>query len=401
MYTFLQKQAPNFVAMRALQQHILTIIANYDGKVPLTHFLKSYYKQHPILGSRDRKIIADAVYSYYRCAKALPDSLSASEKTGLSLLLAEHEHIQSDKLIPEDWRNSVSMGIEEKIPMLANNGISVAIDRLLPDSLVFSEGIERNDWLRAMWKKPRVFFRIIAKNRLSILEKLQTQGIAVTVEGENAYSCAAGVSLDKCLQPHEYRIQDLSSQQTANYFSLKKGESVWDCCSGAGGKSLLACETEPGIRLTVSDVRASILHNLSDRFRLYGRAVPEQILVSAADSEALAGALNQRSFDHIIADVPCTGSGTWSRTPEQLYFFDPACLATFTERQKSIIKNVSAYVQAGGLLTYITCSVFRAENEEVIHSLLQDSEFEQVASGSINGISRGADCMYAALLRKR
>lgn len=386
--------------MRALQQHILAILESYGGAVPLTHFLKGYFKANPILGSRDRKVISDAVYSYYRCAKALPEALSLSEKAGFSIFLAENEHPHTAKLIPEALQKNRSGLLADRMQALSEAGISVRAERILPAGIKLSPGINKDTWLESLWRKPRVFFRILSRHKAPVREKLHNAGIELIAEGDNAYSCAPGTALEKVLSPEEYRIQDLSSQQTAAFFALKPGDSVWDCCSGAGGKSLLACETEANIRLTVSDVRSSILHNLADRFRLYNRAIPEQILVSAADSNSLSEKLGQRQFDHIIADVPCSGSGTWARTPEQLHFFDPGSLNEFAARQRSILKNVVAYLKPGGHLSYITCSVFEAENESVL-GILAPEAFDFVKVSSIDGTSRRADAMFAALLRKK
>ncbi|WP_315817440.1 hypothetical protein [Paraflavitalea speifideaquila] len=68
----------------------------------------------------------------------------------------------------------------------------------------------------------------------------------------------------------------------------------------------------------------------------------------------------------IIADVPCSGSGTWSRTPEQLYYFDPAGIVPYQELQKKIVGRVIKELAPGGHFLYITCSVFEGENEAVV-----------------------------------
>lgn len=386
--------------MRALQQHILAILDSYEGGVPLAHFLKGYFKAHPILGSRDRKVISDAVYSYYRCAKALPESLTTQEKLGLSVFLAENEHPHTLKLIPERLTGTRSDSLAERISVLENAGISLVPDRLLSPDVQLSSGISKDAWLRSMWRKPRVFFRIMSPQKALVREKLFQAGIELLAEPKHTYSCAPGTALEKVLSPEEYRIQDLSSQRSAEFFSLKSGDRVWDCCSGAGGKSLLACETQTDIHLTVSDVRSSVLHNLVERFRLYKRAIPEQILVSASDSTALSEKIGSRQFDHIIADVPCSGSGTWARTPEQLYFFRTESLKEFSERQTAILNNVSTFVKPGGYLSYITCSVFAAENEQVLQAL-DNRDFELLKAAAIDGIEKRADCMFAALWRRK
>jgi 16S rRNA (cytosine967-C5)-methyltransferase len=109
--------------------------------------------------------------------------------------------------------------------------------------------------------------------------------------------------------------------------------------------------------------------------------------------------LANRRFDHIIADVPCSGSGTWARTPEQLYYFDAASLHSFSQRQKEIAHNALRYLRAnGGTFTYITCSVFAEENERVVADILEkNSSIKLVQQKLINGVASGADSMFVAV----
>lgn len=110
------------------------------------------------------------------------------------------------------------------------------------------------------------------------------------------------------------------------------------------------------IQLTVSDVRESILQNLYRRFQKAGIKNYEALL---SDLSATNCRLPGKSFQMIIADLPCTGSGTWARTPEQLYFFKPDKIAYYSDLQKKILSNVVPTLQKGGHLVYITCSVFK------------------------------------------
>ncbi|TXH57956.1 MAG: hypothetical protein E6Q89_03960 [Bacteroidia bacterium] len=105
----------------------------------------------------------------------------------------------------------------------------------------------------------------------------------------------------------------------------------------------------------------------------------------------------QTTFDHIICDVPCSGSGTWARTPEQLYFFDPNKLEDFSTLQTTIAQNAIPYLKAEGRMLYITCSVFKQENEAVIQKI-QPAVYKD--STLINGISKQADSMFIATLQR-
>ena len=154
------------------------------------------------------------------------------------------------------------------------------------------------------------------------------------------------------------------------------------------------------IKLTVSDVRESILQNLKTRFRQYNLSPPESIVLDVSNETALTESLASRRFDAIICDAPCTGSGTWARTPEGTYFFKEESLQHYSSKQKSILVNAAGYLKPGGRIIYITCSVFKAENEDVVDFALENTGLHLVSSGLINGISIGADCLYVAVLEK-
>jgi 16S rRNA (cytosine967-C5)-methyltransferase len=110
--------------------------------------------------------------------------------------------------------------------------------------------------------------------------------------------------------------------------------------------------------------------------------------------------MGDRRFDGIICDVPCTGSGTWARTPESCYFFKTDSIAEYAQRQAAILRNAGTYLKENGKIIYITCSVFRAENEEVIESIAAEGALQIKSAELINGLSIGADALFAAELRR-
>lgn len=388
--------------MRYIHQHIGIILQTYKGEMPLANFLKFYFKKHPILGSRDRKIIAEMAYCFYRCAKGfVPETLSITEKIDASLLLADSNLAHITKLLPESYKDFYTREFEVCITLLKEQGISFDFDALCDKNLHFSEGIQRTVWLHSMLQRPRLFIRVVPKYYNQVLEILNSASLSFGEPGDYCISLPNGSSIEKLLPEKMYRIQDASSQKTANYFQVKGKESCWDCCSGAGGKSLLVKDIAPLASLCVSDVRKSILDNLAERFHLYGYAIPERLLFSVADVEQTRSILGTRTFDHIIADVPCSGSGTWARTPEQLYFFDHNTLPDFSERQKKIAQNAFQYLSAGGRFVYITCSVFKKENEDVVNSVLeQNPELKLLEQKLINGLDSGADSMFVAVMER-
>ena len=142
--------------------------------------------------------------------------------------------------------------------------------------------------------------------------------------------------------------------------------------------------------------RDSILVNLKNRFATAGIRNYKSI---SADLTKPVSKLKNAKFNLILADVPCTGSGTWSRTPEQLYYFDEKKINEYAALQKKIITTVIPHLATGGYLLYITCSVFKKENEEAVNFIKDQFHLELIKMELLKGYANKADTMFAALLR--
>jgi 16S rRNA (cytosine967-C5)-methyltransferase len=208
----------------------------------------------------------------------------------------------------------------------------------------------------------------------------------------------------------EIVIQDYSSQRIAPFLQLPPPLNFWDTCAASGGKSILAFDLNPGIVITASDIRESILRNLRQRFRQAGirnyRSFVADLTASGStgltDPTALTGQNPLPELippqDLILTDVPCTGSGTWGRTPEELYFFDPAKIGRYNEWQKKIVLNTIPHLAKDACFVYSTCSVFKKENEEMVDFIGQSSGLRPDRVEQIKGYEEKADSMFAARL---
>ena len=107
--------------------------------------------------------------------------------------------------------------------------------------------------------------------------------------------------------------------------------------------------------------------------------------------------LSTSSYDLILCDAPCTGSGTWSRTPEQLYFFEETVIDQYASLQKKIVSNAMPVLAPGGYFLYITCSVFKNENEAIVEFIKEKFHLTLVKMELLKGYDKKADTMFAAL----
>ncbi|RYZ55175.1 MAG: hypothetical protein EOP49_03530 [Sphingobacteriales bacterium] len=385
--------------MRYIWQHIRAVIEQYNGGIPLSHFLKNYFRIHPKLGSRDRRIISEMAYCYYRLSRGLDASIPLEDKVRISLFIAETSVPQITTFLPAEWGPKAGSP-EERIMQLQQQGIDFTYQGLTGFDLRLSGSFTYESWQEAMPLSPLLFIRI-RKRKEHCLQALTAAGVEYHEIRKNVLALRTTTALEKWLPADCYVVQDASSQRTGDYFKPVHGEHWWDCCSGAGGKSLLLREQSQKIRLTVSDKRATILHNLKERFRLYGYESPETLQLDVSDPEAVNAQLQGRKFSNIICDVPCSGSGTWFRTPEQLFFFETEKVRQFAALQHSITQNAIRYLKPGGRLIYITCSVFHAENEAVVEAILEDGDMVCEKHELINGLADRADCMFISVIKKR
>ncbi|MGN7205897.1 RsmB/NOP family class I SAM-dependent RNA methyltransferase [Pedobacter sp. SAFR-022] len=374
------------------------IFKEYDGSQPLHRFLVGYFKANKQMGSSDRRWASRYLYSFFRIGKALPersllDRLVVGDflcNTSSSLLLQSQQ--------PE-WHEQVSLPIAAKLVLVQDQYPEFELEAIFPFSEPLSEGIDRQAFLESFFTQPDLFIRVKAKHATEIHTTLTEAGVHVKELSENVFSLPNGTKLGHILPNTKYyQVQDLSSQRTGKYFQPKPYEYWWDCCAASGGKSLLLHEMEPKVQLLVSDVRENSLNNLDERFQEAGiNKYQKKVLDLLVDNEQH---LHHYEFDGIILDAPCSGSGTWGRTPEMLYYFNEHKVKQFNGLQKAIATNVLKYLKPGQPLIYITCSVFSAENEAVVDHLQQTCGLQLEEMEVIKGYHEKADTMFVARFRK-
>ncbi|MFD2888577.1 RsmB/NOP family class I SAM-dependent RNA methyltransferase [Chitinophaga cymbidii] len=366
------------------------IIQDYNGAMPLHHYLKSFFKAHPHMGSRDRKRVQQLVYHYFRLGRTEP-ALPLRERILLGTFLCEQSHDELLAFFKPEWNAAAALTVDEKLALVQKQL------NIFPFAAHLSAGIDASAFSRSFLQQPKLFIRMRPGREAAIL---RLAGDAERV-GENALAFPNGTKIETLIPDKSwYEIQDLSSQETGLRFNPHAGEHWWDCCAASGGKSILLHDLQPAIHLLATDVRASIIENLRKRFaeaniRSYSAKVMD--LTGAG----LQASLPRTRFSGIILDAPCSGSGTWGRTPENLYYFREEQIMTYASLQRQIARNVAPFLEPGGTLVYITCSVFREENEGAVAFIEKECGLKIVESGVISGYQRNADTMFVAVAKKK
>lgn len=166
-----------------------------------------------------------------------------------------------------------------------------------------------------------------------------------------------------------FEIQDEGSQLVALAADAKPGEQVADFCAGAGGKTLaIGAAMKNKGRIVALDVLGGRLNRAKERFRRAGlHNIETRELTSERDKFVKH---HLEHFDLVLADAPCTGTGTWRRDPDKRWRQLGPGLSSLVELQKNILESACRMVKPGGRLVYATCSLLPEENQLQIERFL-------------------------------
>jgi len=334
------------------------------------------------------------VYNYFRLGRALPN-LPIDERLFIAEFLCNTQLNSFLQHFKPEWAACIDFSLAEKLAMVKAVHPDFALEDVFPWTKQLSAGIDKEEFLRSFFVQPDLFIRVYKNFETQVKTALAAAQIVFKDEGNGCFCLPNGTKLETVIpNPHWCEVQDFSSQQTAQYFKPNKWGYWWDACAASGGKSLLLHDLEPTVKLVVSDIRESILSNLDERFQQAGLTKYQKKLLDLTQNNDLL--LHDYAFDGIILDAPCTGSGTWGRTPEMISQFDPHKIEFFQRLQQSIARNVVKYLKPGKPLIYITCSVFKAENEDMINFMVKELGLKLEEKAVLKGYEGKADTMFVA-----
>ena len=280
-----------------------------------------------------------------------PASLTAPEHTGLQSL---EGHTLDHPEMPEAVRLEVPDWILPRLRARFGDTLSVemaALGEPAPLDL-------RANLLKATREEVRA--ALLAEGLESEPTPLSPWGLRIP--GRRAVTTGAP------FQSGVVEVQDEGSQLVAALVDARPGLRVADWCAGAGGKTLaLAMAMQNRGSIAACDVSAHRLEGALRRLRRAGVFNVERHLTEAGDKWAKRRA---GSFDRVLVDAPCTGSGTWRRNPDARLRLMERDLAELLPRQAGILDAAARLVRIGGRLVYATCSLLHEENEGQVSDFL-------------------------------
>jgi 16S rRNA (cytosine967-C5)-methyltransferase len=382
----------------------------------LSQKMSLFLKKNPKLGSRDRKWLNQTIFCFFRFFSILKNkpinevllicvivekTIHATEINNLNSLLHEpltqtqceicEKYLISDQSFIQFFNSLFSMNIAEKdfYPQAASPYL---------DAIFLKEHISQ------LQAKPFIFLALY-KDKKIIVDQFIKEGKLLAedildIPEYNAIALQKNINFEQSLNWQKGFIepQDLASQIIAQGCLAKSNESWWDCCSGAGGKALrlaylmvnkgqILCTDNRDYKFKESQERAKRL-NISilnyKKFDFLTDDLPENKL-----------------FDGVLIDAPCSGSGTWSRNVFEKWQFTESKLNTFLNLQKIILYKAALHIKKNGTLVYATCSIFACENQDQVNEFLKTHpDFIQEESRQINPLENKCDSMYYARLKR-
>lgn len=261
--------------------------------------------------------------------------------------------------------------------------IKTSHPRWLLERWVNAFGLEEaTAFARANNDAPPTAFRVVEQraSRQEVLDALQAAGGIVSpseIVPEAWRIEGAGALLHRLAREGKIYLQDEASQLVAHVLDAQTGERVLDVCAAPGSKTTHIATMTPGLALIVAgDVHE---HRLRTVLKAGARQEIKVLRGVVHDAEA-ALPFGEQSFDRVLVDAPCTGTGTLRRNPEIRWRISNRDIFELSARQQRILSQSAKMVRRGGRLVYSTCSVEPEENEEVVARCLgENADFKHLA----------------------
>jgi 16S rRNA (cytosine967-C5)-methyltransferase len=220
-------------------------------------------------------------------------------------------------------------------------------------------------------KHPPLTLRINVRkiNLKQYEEKLKSESIEYRVLGDIALELTQPIPVEKIpgFIEGEVSVQDFGAQLAAKLLDLKDGQVCLDACSAPGGKT--------GHMLEIADIELVSIDQQKERLYKVKENLERLQLhahLKCADLLAIKSWWNDKLFDRILLDTPCSASGVVRRHVDIKWLRRPRDIEMFAKQQKIMLQAMWQLLKKGGKLLYATCSIFPDENQRVIDDFIKE-----------------------------
>ena len=331
------------------------IVSARDDGPPADVIVKSYFKARRYAGSKDRRAVRELAFAAIRRIAERPAS-------GRSAMLALAK-IDPDlsALFDGSPHGPATMAADEEVAELG------LVSKWMEAEL--SPLVTPNEWPALLERAPLDLRVNIA--RLGRDETLtQLDGAAPTPLSPWGIRLPADSRIDQhpAYLAGEIEVQDEGSQLIALACQPANGMRILDLCAGAGGKALALAAAAPEAFILATDTNRARLAKLPPRAERAGARIEARLLDGGREAAQLAEF--EKSFDVVLVDAPCSGSGTWRRNPEGRWRLTPDRLDRVTAVQSRLLDIAAPLVRPGGMLVYAVCSILTREGAWQIEAFL-------------------------------
>ena len=333
-----------------------------QDKFPADGIINNYIRLRKYIGSKDRKAIAQTVWDVIRNRMKLEFDCRSKNPRDLLLTYLKDEDLETLCGTLEYGLKSLNNNEKDMLKNLSEEVYPPFIQAEMPEWLYEKIG---DDYLaKSLNNTAPADFRANGVNRDDLIKKLQKEGLyfSKTPYSPLGIRSQDRVNINNCVayQEGKMEIQDEASQIVAILCDVKPEHKIVDYCAGAGGKSLALA--------AILDGKGCVFAHDVNKSRL--KPLPERMSRLSIKNIAIKDNIEDTDFDRFVVDAPCSGSGTFRRAPDAKFRLTPEKISDLNKIQREVLEFAYNHTKIGGEIVYITCSVLRQENHDIISDFL-------------------------------
>ena len=359
----------------ARQQMAIEILEGLEATAqPADRFLNSWFRARRFAGSKDRRAIAEQVFTVLRRRSRFAHRMGDKAPRALMIaaLLEAQENLEmlfvgggygpapltdAERMMIAAPLRAEPRWVTGEYPQWLDAELKCAFADRLPEEMTAFIGRAPTD----------IRVNTLKAGRDDVISALKADGIdcaatAYAPHGIRLAGDAANLSKSALFESGAFEFQDEAAQIASVLCGAAPGLRVLDLAAGAGGKSLaLAAAMGDQGAILACDLRGEALFELEKRSRRAGVTIIQTLIL---EDGPLEHGQPDGAFDIVLVDAPCSGTGTWRRQPELRWRLTPGRLTELTAIQDGLLDRAANLLAPGGRLIYATCSILGCENQD-------------------------------------